>query len=149
MTIYGVRQRIACYVTRVVEGSLELLVFQPVDDNATDPSGVQVPAGGMATFEAVETAALREVEEESGLIGLRFERQLGAVEVGLHESGGPSVTTYVHLTAPDDEEPSWEHTVSGDGEHSGMRFRWRWEPIPLAVDLALDQAAYLDRIRTA
>ncbi len=145
MTIYGVRQRVACYVTRVVDGSLELLVFEHVDDVA-DPSRVQVPAGQMATFEAVEGAALREVEEESGLIGLRFERRLGSVELGLQESGGPSVTTYVHLTAPDDGAPSWEHTVSGDGEDRGLTFSWRWERLPLTVDFAAGQAAYLDSI---
>lgn len=146
MTIYGVRQRVTCYVTRSTSRGVELLVFEHADDDPADPSGVQVPAGGKTQFEAVEDAALREVEEESGLIGLSFERQLGAVELGLHDAGGPSVTTYVHLSAPGDGEQTWQHTVSGDGDDSAMAFVWRWEPLPLRFDLAAGQAAYLDRL---
>jgi ADP-ribose pyrophosphatase YjhB (NUDIX family) len=146
MTIYGVRRRVACYVTRTTLAGDELLVFDHVDDDPADPSGCQVPAGGMAPFEAIEVAAAREVAEESGLTGLTFDRQLGAVERGLHDDGGPSVTTYVHLTAPPDSDAdeTWEHVVTGEGEDAGLRFRLRWEPLPLAVELAGGQGVYLD-----
>jgi 8-oxo-dGTP pyrophosphatase MutT (NUDIX family) len=149
MTIYGVRQRVACYVTRSTSTGDQLLVFDQVDDDPAQPSGCQVPAGGMAPFEAVEAAAAREVAEESGLTGLTFDRQLGAVELGLHDDGGPSVTTYVHLTAPHDGDATWEHVVTGEGEDAGLRFRLRWEPLPLAVELAGGQGVYLDRISGA
>ena len=146
MTIYAVRQRVACYVTRASGEAFELLVFEQPDDDPSNPSGTQVPAGGKAAFESIDTAALREVEEESGLVGLTFLGQLGAVEVGVHDAGGPSVTTYVHLTAPSGGEPAWVHTVSGEGADRGMRFACRWEPLPLGFDLAAGQGAYLDRL---
>lgn len=148
MTIYAVRQRVACYVTRASGTGPELLVFEHADDDPSDPSGTQVPAGGKTAFESVDAAAVREIEEESGLVGLTFQGQLGAVELGVHDPGGPSVTTYVHLTAPSGGEPAWEHTVSGEGADGGMRFAWRWVPLPLGFDLAAGQGAYLDRLAT-
>lgn len=146
MTIYAVRQRVACYVTRPSGDHPELLVFEQPDDDPSNPSGIQVPAGGKTAFESIDAAAKREIEEESGLVGLTFESQLGAVELGLHDPGGPSVTTYVHLTAPNGGEPAWLHTVSGEGGDRGMTFALRWEPLPLAFDLAAGQGAYLGRL---
>jgi ADP-ribose pyrophosphatase YjhB (NUDIX family) len=146
MTIYGVRRRVACYVTRSSRAATELLVFDHVDDDPSDPSGCQVPAGGMAPFEAVADAAMREVAEESGLTDLAFQRQLGAVEVGLHDAGGPSVTTYVHLTTTAGGEQTWDHVVTGDGDDTGLRFRFRWEPLPLAFELAGGQGIFLNEV---
>ncbi len=143
MTIYGVRQRVACYVTRTTEGGDELLVFDHADDDQASPSGTQVPAGGMARFEAVTDAALRETEEEAGLAGLTYVRQVGWVELGLHDAGGPAMTTYVHLTAPAGGNRSWDHVVTGKGGDADMVFRCRWEPLPLRVELAGDQGRFL------
>ncbi len=159
MSIYGVRRRVACYVTRGTEGGRELLVFDHVDDDPDDPSGVQVPAGGMLPFEGIEDAALREAEEETGLTGLTFVAQLGGQERGLDDPGGPSMTTYVHLQAPDGVPDAWTHTVTtsvtadsstpeSSAEHAdgGMQFDCRWEPLPLTVELAGDQAEFLDAL---
>jgi 8-oxo-dGTP pyrophosphatase MutT (NUDIX family) len=146
VSIYALRRRVACYVTRTSAAGLELLVFDHADDDPSEPSGLQIPAGGMLAFESIDAAALREIEEESGLVGLRFERQLGAVETGPHEPGGPSLTTYVHVSAPDAGPQTWRHTVSGAGDDRGMAFICRWEPLPLGFDLAPGQAAYLDQL---
>jgi 8-oxo-dGTP pyrophosphatase MutT (NUDIX family) len=146
MTIYGVRRRVVCYVTRGANGDRDLLVLERADDDPSDPLGVQVPAGEMIAFETLDAAAVREVEQETGLTRLGFERQLGAVERGLRDAGGPSITMYVHLTAADDNSTSWQHLGSGDGAANGMRFSCRWEPLPLNVELAPDQDAYLDQI---
>ncbi len=146
MTIYGLRRRVACYVTRTLGDRHELLVFEHADGDPADPSSVQVPAGGMATFESVDAAAAREVAEESGLSGLAFRGQLGAVDRGVDDAGGPSTTTFVHLATVDDGASSWVHTVTGDGLDSGMRFAFRWEPLPLRVELADGQAAFLDQL---
>lgn len=145
MSIYGFSQRVTCYVTRQGVEGRELLVFEHVDDDPTDPSGMQVPSGGMKRFESIQDAAHREVEEETGLMGLTYVDQLGGHELGLDDPGGPSVTTFVHLRAPDDGEHQWEHVVNGDdddGDH-GMRFACRWEPLPLDRELAVGQAEFL------
>jgi 8-oxo-dGTP pyrophosphatase MutT (NUDIX family) len=146
VSIYAIRRRVACYVTRTSAAGLELLVFDHAEDDPSEPSGVQVPAGGMLPFESIEAAALREVEEESGLVGLRFESQLGAAETAPHEPGGASVTTYVHLSAPDTGPRSWQHVVSGGGDDRGMTFICRWEPLPLGIELAPGHADYLGQL---
>jgi 8-oxo-dGTP pyrophosphatase MutT (NUDIX family) len=143
MPIYGFRRRVACYVTRTAEGGMELLVFDHADDDPDNPSGTQVPAGGMLPFEGIEEAAAREVAEEVGLTGLTYVAQLGGTEVPLGQPGGPSVTTYVHLSAPMDGPAAWEHRVGGDGEDAGMTFVCRWAPLPLEFELAGGQGAYL------
>jgi 8-oxo-dGTP pyrophosphatase MutT (NUDIX family) len=143
MPIYGVRRRVACYITRTTDSDAELLVFDHADDDPDNPSGTQIPAGGMLPFEGIEGAAAREVAEEVGLTGLTFVAQLGGVEVLLGEPGGPSVTTFVHLTATADGPSSWEHHVTGDGEDAGMTFRCRWASMPLDFELAGGQGAYL------
>lgn len=148
MSIYGVRRRVSCYVTRTTEQGDQLLVFDHRDDDPALPSGTQVPAGGMLPFEGIEDAASREVDEETGLIGLTFVGQLGGVELGLDDPGGPAMTTYVHLTAPTDDRTEWEHVVTGDGEDAGMTFECRWEPLPLGFELAAGQGVFLDQLPT-
>ncbi|MBA2558942.1 MAG: NUDIX domain-containing protein [Propionibacteriales bacterium] len=146
MTIYGLRRSVACYVTRTTDRGDELLVFEYLPDNASGPSGVHIPTGEMARFEAIEDAARREVEHSAGVTELSFERQLGAFELGLRDAGGPSVTTFVHLTARNDGEASWQHTVAADDEGSASTIAWRWEPLPLTCDLAPNQDLYLDQL---
>ncbi len=146
MTTYAVRQRVACYVTRTTERGEELLVFDHRDDEPDDPSGTQIPAGGMLRFEAIVDAAARETEEETGVVDTTFVEQVGHVELGLDDPGGPAMTTYVHLTTPADGPDAWSHTVSGDGTDGGLVFLCRWEPLPLGFDLAGGQGAFLDAV---
>ena len=146
MTTYAVRQRVACYVTRSTGAGPQLLVFDHRDDDLDEPSGTQIPAGGMLPFEALVDAALRETGEETGLGDLTFVGQVGFIELGLDDPGGPSMTTYVHLVAADDGPDSWEHTVIGVGDDAGMVFSCRWERLPLAVDLAGSQGQFLEAL---
>jgi 8-oxo-dGTP pyrophosphatase MutT (NUDIX family) len=146
VTIYAIQRRVGCYVTRSCDGIRELLVLDHVNDDPSQPSGVQVPAGGMVSFESLEAAALREIEEECGLTGLTFSGQLGTVELGLHDPGGPALTTYVHLEAPASTGRAWRHEVSGDGSDSGKTCCCRWEPLPLTFSLAAGHGAFLDRL---
>lgn len=158
MSIYGFTHRVVCYVTRTTEQGAELLVFEHADDDPQAPSGIQVPAGSMLPYESLEDAAQREVQEETGLSGLTYVEQVGFVELGLYDEGGPSMSNFVHLVAPTSGElpaqtaerieslDSWQHSVTGDGEDSGMTFLCRWEPLPLKVELAGGQAVFLDRL---
>ncbi len=141
VTIYAIRRRVVCYVTRSAGAGLELLVLDRADD---EPAGTQVPAGDMLPFESVDAAALREVQNQCGLVDLIFQHQLGAVELGLQEPEGPSLTTYVELGAPVDGPQAWPHEVSGDGSDAGMTFYCRWELLPLGHELARGQGVYLD-----
>lgn len=146
MSIYGVRRRVACYVTRQGEAGEELLVFDHRDDEPDDPSGAQIPAGTMMPFEALVDAALRETREETGLTELVFVAQVGAVELGLDDEGGPSITNAVQLASLGGGQQTWEHTVTGEGEDAGKVFVCRWEPLPLRLELADGQGQFLDRL---
>ena len=146
MTIYAVRRRVVCYVTRTTEAGEQLLVFDHADDDPQSPSGTQVPAGGMLPYEALADAARRETVEETGLEDVSYVGQVGAVELGLDDAGGPSMTNFVHLQASSDGPDSWEHTVSGDGEDTGLVFRCRWQLLPLPFDLAGGQGEFLDAV---
>jgi 8-oxo-dGTP pyrophosphatase MutT (NUDIX family) len=143
VTIYAIRRRVVCYVTRSAGAGLELLVLGHAGD---EPAGTQVPAGDMLPFESVDAAALREVREQCGLVDLIFKHQLGAVELGLQEPEGPSLTTYAALGGPVDGPQAWPHEVSGDGPDAGMTFYCRWELLPLGHELARGQGVYLDRL---
>ena len=145
MTIYAVRRRVVCYVTRTAELGGELLVLDSAADDPRSPSGAQVPAGTMLPYEALADAGRRATAEETGLAAA-YIGQVGAVELGLHDISGPSMTNFVHLQAPGDGPDSWEHSVSGDGENHGLVRQCRWEPLPLRFDLAAGQGEFLDAV---
>lgn len=60
------RQRVMVYVTRRRAGVEQLLVFDHRDQRG---AGLQVPAGGLQPGESMTAAALREVAEETGVVG--------------------------------------------------------------------------------
>jgi len=163
MSIFAVRRRVACYITRAGAGGLELLVFDHVDDDPADPSGVQIPAGGMLAFEGIEQASLRETAEETGLTTVTYEGQVGAQERGLDDPDGPTMTTYVHLVAVAAGPDQWLHTVTtlhpaaldasaapaDVAEDEGLVFGCRWVPLPLGEPLADGQDEFLNLLPDA
>ena len=104
---------------------------------------------GVGPWARVDVPALHPLRREAGVWGHgELVAQLGAVELGLTDPGGPSVTTYAHLTAPDAEDSAaqpgeWDHAVTGEGLDAGMSFRCRWAPLPLSFELAGDQGKFL------
>jgi 8-oxo-dGTP pyrophosphatase MutT (NUDIX family) len=153
VSVYGFHRSVVCYVTRTTSEGEHLLVFEHADDDLADASGIQVPAGGMLPFESLQDAAVREVAEETGVTHLTYVDQVGFTERGLDDPGGPAVLNFVHLVASADDGgavpdagSSWQHTVTGDGEDAGMTFRCRWESLPLRLELAGDQSAFLHKL---
>jgi len=113
------RKRVVAYVTR----GRELLVF--------DHEGVtHVPAGRIDADESLEEGLVREVEEETGVTGIRVVREVaGPEEVArLHGTGGNESHAFHAVT--DAETPSeWKHAVGGTGMDSQFVFRCRWVPL--------------------
>ncbi|HUQ83223.1 MAG TPA: NUDIX domain-containing protein [Gemmatimonadaceae bacterium] len=118
----------ACVVRAAPHGP-ELLVFRhPV-------AGVQIPKGSVERGEDPESAALRELAEESGISAARVLRKIGyhEVEVG----AGPAETGplelqawHTFLVAADEKlRDTWSHQVSGSEVEEGLVFEYFWVPI--------------------
>lgn len=97
-------------------------------------AGNQIPKGTVEADESFAAAALRELEEESGL------RHAGRVEpVGALErlvGGGPLEAGdlerhvwNVFLLPAVDLPRSWTHTAMGSPEEMGLRFEFFWQPL--------------------
>lgn len=119
------RVRVVAYVTR----GDELLVFEYADESA--PSGPQVPAGGVDPGESIVEALHREIEEETGLVGLHLVRELGVSDYiadGWHHE-----QHFFQLEAPPGVPDEWEHVGTGGGEDVGYVFVCRFVPTAEAV----------------
>jgi ADP-ribose pyrophosphatase YjhB (NUDIX family) len=110
------RKRVVAYVTR----GRDLLVF--------DHEGkTHVPAGRIEAHESLEEGLAREVEEETGVTGIRVVRKLAGPEEleRLHGTGANESYAFHALT--DTETPAeWAHEVGGTGMDSQFVFRCRW-----------------------
>ncbi|TDB80846.1 NUDIX domain-containing protein [Actinomadura sp. KC216] len=140
--VVRVRERVAGYVIR--DGGVpELLVFDHV---GMPEAGTQVPAGGVRPGEGLESAVLREVAEETGLVSASVVRQVMVEDKPHPETGQPRRTAFFHLHVPETTADAWNHTVRGGGSDAGMTFACRFLPLPLEEPLADEQDAWLGHI---
>jgi len=112
-----VRRRVVAYVTR----GRQLLVF---DHEGT----TQVPAGRVDAQESLAAGLTREVEEETGLAGVRIVRELaGPAEIARLYNLTSGQENHAFHAVTDLETPAaWEHRVTGSGMDSAFVFRCRW-----------------------
>ncbi|RDH75381.1 NUDIX domain-containing protein [Mycolicibacterium moriokaense] len=135
------RQRVAAYVIRQRgPRSSELLVFEQA---GTPDAGTQVPAGGIVAGESAEGAVVREVAEETGLIGVAIRSRVHTEDKPHPVTGQPRSTTFFVLDAPADAQDAWSHTVSGRDADAGLIFHCRFVALPLQVPLADGQDTWL------
>lgn len=121
-------------VVRPSAGGAELLVIRH------PRAGIQIPKGTVEPGEDVETAALRELEEETGVRTAKLVRALGCCEriagAGTDETGPLEHHRWhvfrVELTGPVADR--WTHRVTAPGDEQGMDFGCHW--LPLAPDSA-------------
>jgi 8-oxo-dGTP pyrophosphatase MutT (NUDIX family) len=73
-------EKVTAFVTRMVHGRRELLLFEH------PYAGIQLPAGTVEPGEAPEAAAIRETQEETGLIDVAIEQYLDTHEVVLPDT---------------------------------------------------------------
>lgn len=109
-------------------------------------AGTQIPAGGVHPGEEPEQAVLREVLEETGLRVATVVEQLVVENKPHPDTRQPRRTTYFHLHAPVTTTDAWNHTVSGNGDDTGLTYACRFLPLPLKRPLADDQDAWLGHI---
>ncbi len=138
--------KVLAYVTREVAGERQLLVFRHRD---YPKAGVQVPAGTVEDGESIESALLREVEEETGLSDLSIVRKLGVYDWINPENGRLHMRHLFHLAAPPDASDSWQWIETSGGEvpdHEGYVFCFYWASLSDEIELAGDQGDYLEYI---
>jgi 8-oxo-dGTP pyrophosphatase MutT (NUDIX family) len=141
-------QRATAYLT---DPGGRLLVFDHLD---APRAGTQVPAGGILAGEDPADAVVRELEEESGVVGARLVRKLGEawrradvgnVPAGLEEQVHHAF--HLHLDAPTPED-SWDWDECSGGHIVEHRFRLRWVTLEdAAVQLFPVQAMWLESLR--
>jgi 8-oxo-dGTP pyrophosphatase MutT (NUDIX family) len=124
------RQKSFSYIIRLNQAGPELLVF----DSLEEP-GLEVPKGSVQPGETPMQAAMREVEEESGLTGLALITELGVTlwqdeeqHFFLFRASGP---------LPD----RFEHVVTGQDGDRGMRYQYGWIAVTPALGQSLVQGS--------
>lgn len=136
------RRRAYLFVTRRREGVGQALVFSHASDRIL--AGVQTPGGTVDAGETPAEAALREVEEETGLTAFGPLRLLAEDEFeNEQERLGRS---FFQLPALEPTPDAWTHRVGGGGLDGGIDFELRWADLPEAGDLDDHFRAYLDLV---
>ena len=135
--------KVLAYVTRMNAGTREVLVFEHCD---FPEAGIQVPAGTVETGEELESAAKREVLEESGLRISCDGKLIGTFEFERVDRDEIHLRNVFHFELVAGMPDSWIHTVSGKGEDKDLRFKFYWLPVAVALeDLAAHQGLYLGK----
>lgn len=112
------------YLTR---GGDELLLLAHPDH---PDAGLQVPAGTIRTGETAEAAALRELEEETGLAEVRLVKLLGEALFDMRPFGKPEYHRrfFFHAVLEGAAPERWLH-VERDGGPEPIRFELFWWPL--------------------
>lgn len=138
-------KKVLAYITRYSHGELQLLVFRNLSDAS---EGIQVPGGTVEADEREEEALYREIEEESGLIHLRFLRKLDSY---VHYKGSlrDSEERHVfHVESLETPRSRWTHIVNSFGEDDGQVYEYFWVPTDLAQGLlSRDQGKCISLLR--
>lgn len=131
-----IRTRVIAHVLREPG---ELLVLE-------GPSGIVVPGGAVEPGERLEDAAVREVEEETGL-AVEIVRKLGvAREPGSFEPDFFHESHYFQAVAAVGAPDSWKHVVTGSGGENGTRVRCRFVPLDPHLALLGGRGRYLSSL---
>lgn len=119
-----VADKAVAYITRERNGQMQLLVFD--HDPQFADAGTQVPCGTVELGEDPETTILREITEESGLVGLK-----NANKIDQYQFFGDYAKKFLRrhvyqLKATGNEPDKWTHVVRGKGDDEGLNFHYFW-----------------------
>jgi len=89
---------------------------------------VQVPAGTVEAGEGLESALLRELQEESGIREINRPAPLGSYEFDMRAFGRDELQRrHVFQVAPTGHLPdSWDHTERNASDGGEYLFRFEW-----------------------
>lgn len=128
------------YVTREIEGKLQLLVFQhPVPE-----AGIQIPKGTVEPGEDIKNAVIRETKEETGL-GHFHVGHLLAEDYWENDDGVIHHRYFYHIHVPHAPD-FWDYQPTGGGEEEGLTFHFFWMAEQNDVELCRGHGDYIHLI---
>ncbi len=124
----------------------KLLVFRHADFSYEEV-GIQVPAGTIKENEKPETAALRELQEETGYSTFRIIRSLGTATYDMSPEKAEIHERHFFLAEPTEELPErWNSQEDHDGTQEPTHFECFWIQFERGHILQAGQGALLSAI---
>ena len=118
----AINSRAYAFILQEKDGAWQLLVFRAKGESNKNP--YHIPGGGIDPGETPLQGVIREIEEESGLIGLYPENYIGQWIREEHEM--IFQRHYFVFKAPKSLPENWNHVVTGDGADAGIIYQYKW-----------------------
>ena len=139
------RKRVVGYLTRERDDRTELLIIEHEDY----ADFVEVPAGRLDHDETLEEGLAREVEEETGVTGLRIVRKLADADEFARLFGPRANESHAFHAEAETESDKWAHPVTGSGVDAGMIHLCRWVPLDECPPLWGKPDPLVERLRVS
>lgn len=137
MTVNRV-QKVYAYITC----EARLLVFSHPD---YPEAGLQVPGGTVESGETLESAIMREAEEETGLTTLQL-----AAYLGRSDFYSAQERHFFHLICPPPAPSAWTHwETHAHNSDESILFNFYWDALENVIpDLVADHGIFLEELMT-
>ena len=127
----------------------KLLVFRHTEFSYEEV-GIQVPAGTIQDDESPESAAARELQEETGYAGFKIVAFLGSSTYDMNPEKSEIHERYFFLAEPTEPLPErWKSKESHDQQAPPTNFECFWIPLERGHILQSGQGVLLGKINTA
>ncbi len=139
------KRKVLAYITREIGKESQILVFNQKD---APEAGIQVPGGTIENEELLIDALYREIEEETGIAreDLKLIGKVSKMKYYVDERDRVYERNFFHLELIGQVPDTWDHTVIGGGQDSGLTFSFFWIPISELPQLAAGQDQAIDLI---
>jgi 8-oxo-dGTP diphosphatase len=134
-------------VAYVVAADKLLVLVHPHHPDA----GLQVPAGTIEAGESTDVAVLRELTEETGLVGFGIPEYLGEASFDMTAFGRREIhhRHFFRVSFNGSTPPRWRHTETSGGRAQSELFELFWVSLSSQPDLIAEQGAFLHALPRA
>ena len=143
MTTKSLRKKVVIYC---IDDQNRLLVFRHID-YSYEQVGIEVPAGTVEPGEDIQTAALRELCEETNHHCFKIDTYLGNTLYDISPLRPEIHERHFFRARPTEKLPErWESFETHEGLKTPTRFECFWIPLKQAQILSVGQGAMLWRL---